>query len=197
MSLFWGGRRHLAAHPNGKWLYLICEMSCEIIALNWDPTTSAMAEIGKYFTLPADYPGVFTREVGDSLGTTTADIHVSPDGRFVTGSNRMRGGVEAAACTAEGSIVVFAVQPSDGSLELVGHYGTGGITPRNFALHLSGKWLLAANSGSDNVVVFAVNQETGALTPHAQGPVAVLGGPLCIQFVQLTTCGACRHESKL
>eukprot|EP01052_Picozoa_sp_SAG31_P058625 SAG31_NODE_18018_length_649_cov_1.547273_1_plen_80_part_00 len=73
-------------------------------------------------------------------GTTTADIHVSPDGRFVYGSNRVRGGVPADQCTAEGSICAFKVL-DDGKLESVGIFGSGGVTPRNFALHPSGDWL--------------------------------------------------------
>ena len=84
-----------------------------------------METIASVSTLPVDWPGTVTPEVGESLGCTTADIHVSPDGRFVYGSNRLRG--------AEGSIVVFAVE-EDGGLRLVEHAPSGGLVPRNFAL---------------------------------------------------------------
>lgn len=38
------GPRHLAAHPNGRWLYLICEISCSIVALSWELSSSSPAE---------------------------------------------------------------------------------------------------------------------------------------------------------
>ncbi len=94
-------------------------------------------------TLPSDWPGLVTPEIGDSLGCTTAHIVVSPDGRFVYGSNRVREG--------EGSIACFAVDPLTGALALVSHTPSGGVTPRNFCLHPSGDWLVVANAGSNNV----------------------------------------------
>ena len=66
------------------------------------------------------------------------DIHVSPDGRFVYGSNRVK--------DAEGQIVIFSIDQDSGELTLVGHEPCGGITPRNFALHPSGDWMLVANN---------------------------------------------------
>lgn len=144
------GPRHLAAHPNGRWLYLICEISCQIVALSWSCPAGAagpaVAEIGSVSTLPADWPGTVTPEVGESLGCTTAHIVVSPDGRFVYGSNRVREG--------EGSIVCFAVDGDTGALSLVAHTPSGGITPRNFCLSPSGDWLVVANASSNNVSCF-------------------------------------------
>ncbi len=35
------GPRHLAAHPNGRWLYLICEISCSIVALSWELSSTS------------------------------------------------------------------------------------------------------------------------------------------------------------
>lgn len=141
------GPRHLAAHPNGRWLYLICEISCQIVALSWSCPSGAagpaVAEIGSVSTLPADWPGTVTAEVGELLGCTTAHIVVSPDGRFVYGSNRVREG--------EGSIVCFAVDGDTGALSVVSHTPSGGITPRNFCLSPSGDWLVAANASSNNV----------------------------------------------
>ena len=86
------GPRHLAAHPNGRWLYLITEMACTVIALEYDSDSGEMAEIGTTSTLPADWGGRYSVAGGwtgtyeydaSHPGCTTADIHVSADGRFV------------------------------------------------------------------------------------------------------------------
>jgi hypothetical protein len=63
-----------AQHPNGRWLYLICELSCTLVALDFDPKTGRMAEITTLSTLPAAWAGTFSPETGDSLGCTTADV---------------------------------------------------------------------------------------------------------------------------
>eukprot|EP01050_Picozoa_sp_SAG11_P012794 SAG11_NODE_1447_length_4888_cov_2.819795_1_plen_407_part_00 len=169
------GPRHLAAHPNGKWCYLITEMGCTVEALAFDSETGGLARIAPSIsTLPADWSGTMSVEAGDSTGCTTADIHTSPDGRFVYGSNRVNGG--------EGNIVILAVDETSGALSLVGHVGTGGVTPRNFALHPSGDWLIVANQDSGNLVTMRVDKSSGMLTPCASA-IEGLRTPLCIQFV--------------
>ena len=74
------GPRHLAAHPNGRWLYVICELSCTMVALEFDSDSGQMVELCTLPTLPADWEGSFSPASGDSLGCTTADVHVSADG---------------------------------------------------------------------------------------------------------------------
>jgi 6-phosphogluconolactonase len=54
------------------------------------------------------------------------------------------------------------------------------VTPRNFALHPSGDWLLVGNAGSDNITVFAVDKADGTLARRGTCEVA---GPICITFV--------------
>jgi 6-phosphogluconolactonase len=46
----------------------------------------------------------------------------------------------------------------------VGHQATGGDTPRSFQIEPSGRLLLVANQGSDEVVSFRVDSESGRLT---------------------------------
>lgn len=171
-----------------------------------------IAQVGFVSTLPDDWPGVVTPEIGDSLGCTvrfqlsfpftnnhfndfpmilnglplktekvqTAHIVVSPDGRFVYGSNRVR--------EDEGSIVCFSVDEGSGMLALVSHTPCGGLTPRNFALHPSGDFLVVANAGSNNVCVFAVDKVGGLLTRTAQLPVEV-EGPICMGFMPVVAAG--------
>merc|ERR1712113_810938 len=82
----------------------------------------------------------------------TADVHATPDGRFLYASNR-----------GHDSLVCYSIK-EDGQLELVGFTYVKGVHPRNFNIHPSGKWIVVANQDSNDAVVFKLDQETGALT---------------------------------
>jgi 6-phosphogluconolactonase len=89
-------------------------------------------------------------------------------GRWLYGSNR-----------GHDSILVAAIG-ENGLPTPVDYTPTGGRTPRNFALSPDGRFLLAANQDSDNVVVFAIDAASGRLAPT--GHVAALPAPVCIRF---------------
>lgn len=103
----------------------------------------------------------------------TADIHVTPDGRFVYASNR-----------GHDSIVGYSVG-ADGRLTLLGFTYVRGEHPRNFSIHPSGEWLLVANQDSGNIVVFKLDRGTGALT-YANCDVPVKTAR-CIKWAVATT----------
>ena len=153
------GPRHLAIHPNNKWIYLLQELSGNVTMftaanghLNAEQTT---------FSLPAGFARPFT----------CADIHVSPDGRFLYTSARDEANMLAA----------FQINPTNGRLTIVGHQSTLGRTPRNFVLHPSGNYLLAANQNSHEIVVFARNQQTGKLSDS--GNRISVGSPVCLKWI--------------
>ncbi len=150
------GPRHFVFHPNGHQAFVINELDSTITSLKWDGATGAFSVIGTVSTLPA---GV--------TASTTAEIHVHPNGRFVYGSNR-----------GHDSIAVYSVA-DDGSLKLVEIESTRGKTPRNFTIDPTGRWLLAGNQESSTIAVFGIDQTTGALTPvgepvPAPTPVSIL-----------------------
>ncbi|HTG93582.1 MAG TPA: beta-propeller fold lactonase family protein, partial [Pyrinomonadaceae bacterium] len=99
-----------------------------------------------------------------------ADVHISPNGKFLYGSNR-----------GHNSIVVFAINPKSGQLTLVEHVSTGGDWPRNFVIDPTGTYLLAANQRSDSVVTFRIDTRTGKLTPTGQ--VAQIPTPVCLKIL--------------
>ena len=156
------GPRHIAFHPGGKIAYVINEMKSTVTAFHYDASTAALKAFQTISTLPADFKG----------SNTTAEVRVSPDAKFVYGSNR-----------GHDSLAIFAVSPANGTLKLVGHQSTGGKVPRCFALDPSGTFVIAANQGSDNVVVFKRNKKTGAL--KATGQVLNISKPVCVEFLQL------------
>lgn len=106
----------------------------------------------------------------DSVGGKgSADIHISPDGRFLYTSNRLK---------ADG-ISIFSVHHQTGLLTKVGYQLTG-IHPRNFNITPNGKFMLVACRDSHKIQVYRINTQTGLLTDtHQDIP---LENPVCVQF---------------
>ena len=154
------GPRHFAFHPSGEFGYVINEIASTITAFRYAADRGTLATLQTVSTLPADFQGK----------STTAEIVVSADGRFVYGSNR-----------GDDSIVVFAVNAKTGKLTFVSRHETQGHTPRNFAIDPSGRFLLAANQDTDNIVVFRVDRSTGMLTPT--GHQIQVPAPVCVLVV--------------
>ncbi|MGX5819475.1 lactonase family protein [Chitinophaga lutea] len=141
-----GGPRHMAFHPNGRIAYVVHEMTGKITAFSY--TNGTLKALQTISSAPAGYKG-------SNFGS--ADIHCSPDGKFLYMSNR--GDLN--------HIAVFAVD-KDGKLSLKGHQSTLGKGPRNFIIDPSGATLLVANQQSGNVVVFRRDAKTGMLSPTGQ-----------------------------
>ena len=97
-----------------------------------------------------------------------ADIHVSPDGRFVYGSNR-----------GHDSIAIFRIEQGSGKLEPLGHAPSGGNTPRNFAITPSGRHLVVANQDSDAIAFLERDAESGML--RDTGRRLEIGTPMCVR----------------
>ncbi|MFD1872797.1 lactonase family protein [Hymenobacter bucti] len=155
------GPRHLTFHPNGRWAYLENELGSTVTALTYDAKAGTFQETQSLTTLPSSY------QQGDNSG---ADVHVSPDGRFVYTSNR-----------GDNSIAVFAVDGGSGHLTLVQHVSTQGKTPRNFALDPSGRVLLVANQNSGNIFTYQIDKQSGKLTPTGQS--VQLPSPMFVEVV--------------
>ncbi len=153
------GPRHSKFSADGRFLYVINELNSTIAPYAVDATTGGLAALPAVSTLPAGF-------AGESI---CAEIRLSPDGRFVYGSNR---GHE--------SIAVFARDAAKGTLAPVEIVPSGGRHPRNFNLSPDGRWLVCANRDSDNVTAFRVDPATGRLT--ATGRPAVVPQAVCVLF---------------
>lgn len=153
------GPRHLAFHPNGRYIYLVNEMASTLDVLAYDAQRGALESLQTISTLPGDFKG----------NSSCAEVQVHPSGKFVYGSNR-----------GHDSIAVFAVDSATGKLKLVENQSTGGRTPRHFTLDPTGKWMLVENQDSNNIVVFRVDARTGRLDPTGQS--IEVGAPVCIVF---------------
>lgn len=153
------GPRHLTFHPNGKFAYLIQEMSATITGFLYrNGTLQAFQTVS---SLPEGYTG----------RKWSADIHISPDGLFLYGSNR-----------AHESLSIFRINQQTGQLTLVGHQPVGGKTPRNFAIDPTGNFVLVANQDSDTITLFRRDKQTGTLTPT--GKAITVSMPVCLLFTR-------------
>ncbi|NOU58639.1 lactonase family protein [Marinifilum caeruleilacunae] len=147
------GPRHLAFHPNGKWMYVINELNNTISSIN----TNNYQVVQNTSSLPKDFKG----------SSFTADIHISSDGKFLYGSNR-----------GHNSIAIFEVM-ENGGLELIDHVSTRGDHPRNFRLSPDEKYLVVANQNTNNLISFKRNKKTGLLTFVDEAKAAK---PVCVLF---------------
>jgi 6-phosphogluconolactonase len=154
------GPRHLSFHPSGKFLYVINELDSTMAAFKYNELSGTLTDIETVSTLPSDFSGT----------SYCADVHVSPSGKFLYGSNR-----------GHNSIVVFQIDQQTGKLTLVEHVSIEGNWPRNFTLDPSGNFLLVANQRSENVVVFAIDPSTGRLKPT--GVNEAIPAPVCLRFL--------------
>ncbi|MCR2806095.1 lactonase family protein [Paenibacillus soyae] len=153
------GPRHIAYHPALNAAFVANELASTVSVLSVDQESGALTLAKTYSTLPSDYNGY----------NDCADIHVSPDGRFLYVSNR-----------GHNSIALFAIDAETAELTLVENTGSGGELPRNFGIAPGGDFLLAANGKTGNIAVFRRASETGRLTPA--GHELKLGTPVCIRF---------------
>lgn len=156
------GPRHVAFHPNGKFVYAINELNSTVTAYRYDEATGILAEVQTVSTLPTDFSG----------NNTTAEVQVHPSGRFLYGSNR-----------GHDSIAIFAIESKTGKLTLVGHQLTKGRTPRHFGIDPTGTYLLAANQDSDTISLFRIDLQTGKLQPMEQ--MVEVSNPVCVKFLPL------------
>ncbi|MFT5303043.1 MAG: 6-phosphogluconolactonase [Mariniblastus sp.] len=156
------GPRHMKFHPNGKYAYVLNELSLTVSVFEYGAEDASFKNIQLIETL--------SPEDKDRFLNSAAEIRVHPSGKFVYSSNR-----------GHDSISVFSVDPSTGKLRFVEHEAIRGACPRNFNLDPSGKWLIAAGQHSNTLALFEIDQTTGKLTfarksLNVQAPICVLFG---------------------
>ena len=154
------GPRHMAPHPTKDLWFVLGELTSVVWSLR--PKADGTFEVvGKQNLLPDGVEG----------RSTAADLHASPDGKYLYTSNR--GHQDGYHC-----ISVFQILDS-GKLKPQGHVTEGINQPRNFCFSPNGRFLLVANQNGDNIIVFKVNQG-GTLEPT--GHSIQVSMPVCLKF---------------
>ncbi len=154
------GPRHIAFSPDKKNLYLLNELEGKLMAFKMQNDSLQYLQT------------IASTEVPDTAlhDKSSAAIRMATNGKFLYTSNRGNAN----------DIAIFAVN-SDGTLKEVGRQPTDEI-PRDFNIDPSGKFLLVASKTRNNIKVYAINQQSGALTytghsAELPAPVAILFAP--------------------
>lgn len=140
------GPRHLALSPDQRFVYVLGELDATIHVLAWDAAGG---------TLGAVLQSIRTTAAGFTGKRWSADIHLTPDGRFLYSSERTSSTLSA-----------FRIDPATGQLTALGIVATE-TQPRGFAIDPSGRYLLAAGQVSNRVSSYSIDQSTGALAKLA------------------------------
>jgi 6-phosphogluconolactonase len=151
------GPRHITFTPNGNFVYAIEELSGYITEFAY--ADGSLTTVQRYNAHEKNFNG----KIG------SADIHVSPDGKFLYASNRGDAN----------TIAVFAIE-ADGLLQSRQLIPVKGKAPRNFNFDPTGNFILCANQDTDEVVIFKRNKKTGLLTDTKKR--IKISMPVCIRF---------------
>ncbi|UEG52800.1 lactonase family protein [Mucilaginibacter daejeonensis] len=152
------GPRHIDFSLDKRYMYVVSEMGAHVFAYTYNNGNPKMLQ------------KVSMMEDGSTKEAGGADIHVSPDGRFLYATNR----------GTANEIVVYAINAESGLLTFIERHDTGGNHPRNFVIDPAGNYLLVANKNSNNIVVYKINHTTGKLTPN--GNTVEIDSPTCLKF---------------
>src|SRR5947207_5918078 len=99
------GPRHLRFHPNGKRVYAINELLNSVSVFDYDADSGTLSEKQTISTLPDGFKGT----------SYCADVKVTPDGRYLYGTNRGHDSIAAYKIGADGRLSLIAIQPRLGT----------------------------------------------------------------------------------
>jgi len=153
------GPRHLTFHPHGKAVYVINELKNTVTLFGYDKATGSLTERQTISTLPAEFTGT----------SHCADLKITPDGRFLFGTNRGHDSIAVYRIAEDGKLTLNTIQPS---------HGKG---PQNLLITPDGQWLLCANMPGNTVIVFKIDTASGQL--QAAGEPLSMPMPSCIRWL--------------
>jgi 6-phosphogluconolactonase len=137
------GPRHLVFSPNAKFVYLLNELDASIYVFPWDAKTGTLKkEVQVASALPKGFDGK----------PWAADIHMTPDGKFLYASERTTS-----------TLAAFKVDPKTGMLTSIDSFPTE-KQPRGFSIDPTSRYLLAVGELSSSMTSYAIDKATGKLT---------------------------------
>ena len=154
------GPRHLTFHPNGKAVYVINELKNTVSFLGYEKDTGSLTERQTISTLPVEFTGT----------SHCADLKITPDGRFLFGTNRGHDSIAVYRIAEDGKLTLSSIRPSQGK------------GPQNLLITPDGQWLLCANMPGNNVMVFKIERESGEI--QAAGQPLSMPMPSCIRWLR-------------
>ena len=137
------GPRHLVFHPNGKFAYLVGELTSEIVVLAYNAAEGSFKTVQTVSSIPDTH----------TTFNSGSAVRVTEDGRFLYSSNR-----------GHNSIAVYAINEHGDSIERIQLIASEGDTPRDFALDPTEQFVVVGHQSSDKLTLFERNAETGLLS---------------------------------
>ncbi|WP_029276506.1 lactonase family protein [Carnobacterium jeotgali] len=137
------GPRHLVFHPNGKFAYLVGELTSEIVVLAYNAADGSFKTVQTVSSIPDTH----------TTFNSGSAVRVTEDGRFLYSSNR-----------GHNSIAVYAINEHGDSIERIQLIASEGDTPRDFALDPTEQFVVVGHQSSDKLTLFERNAETGLLS---------------------------------
>jgi 6-phosphogluconolactonase len=156
------GPRHLVVSSDNRFVYLLSELVATVTTLSLDAKTGLLSEVSSASALPPDsklQPGAprpSSRNTENDVWA--ADLHLTPDGKFLYASERT-----------SNTLAAFRVDAATGKLAYLGSTPTES-QPRGFAIDPRGKFLVAAGEKSETISTYAIDPASGALKPLAKVP---------------------------
>lgn len=151
------GPRQFVFDRSGKFLYLVTEMGNTVCTFAYDASSGAAELLQRVSTLPEGFEG-------ESIA---ACVKLHPNGRLLYASNRGHDSIACYRVLENGTLERLFIQP------------LGGRTPRDFNLTPEGNFLLAGLQDSNELVLFAVDGKSGALSETGRTPC---GSPTAVLF---------------
>lgn len=138
------GPRHFVFHPNLRYVFSTNELDSTVNSYAYDAAQGTLTLKSTVSAVPAGFKGD---------APAAADIHLTPNGRFLYASERT-----------SSTLAAYRVNAKTGELTLIGNFATE-TQPRGFNIDPQGKYLLAVGQKSNGLTSYAINQKTGALKP--------------------------------
>ena len=167
------GPRHFVFHPDNRRVYLLNELDASVYVFDYDAESGTLSELQTISALPATFSGPAFGMPGVSTngGPKAADLHVSPDGRFLYASERTTS-----------TLAAFRIDLDSGRLERIDSFPTE-TTPRGFNIDPTGRYLLAVGQNSHHLTNYAIDQESGRLSELQR--YAMGQGPNWVEILRL------------
>ena len=145
------GPRHFVFHPRAPLVFLLNELDATIDALAFDRNRGTLRSTGTPAALlPPGFSGG---------APWAADLHLTPDGRFLYASERR-----------SSTLSSFAVDAVTGTLTPIASIATE-TEPRGFAISPDGGFLVAVGQASHRLSRYRIDAESGALEKLGEQPV--------------------------
>jgi len=157
------GPRHLVFHPTGRFAYCTNELDATVGAYRVDAGAGTLTALGVQSLLPPGFVG--------PAPFASADVHVTPDGRYLYASERM-----------SNRLAAFRIDGNTGMPAPAGGFPTE-EKPRGFNIDPAGRYLLAVGQASNHLTCYTIDADSGRLTARHRYPMG--RNPHWVEIVEI------------